>query len=274
MAGIVRFNFTDVKYYAGVLLSLPFLPVLYLQGKKIKASIPVLPEAAGPKGLCTAQNPSGKTIQLITLGESTIAGVGVHTHAEGFTGTLAQELANLIQTNVAWQVYARSGYTAKRVTQELIPTIREKQVDLIVVGLGANDAFALNSPRTWRRDMHLLIECLLTKYPKSYIVFCNMPPIKEFPAFTPLIKLTIGNLVEMLGENLKTLVAEYNDVYYYGEIITVQEWVEKLEIATQKSDFFSDGVHPSKLTYQTWAKDIAARISGERAIQEELQQGN
>jgi lysophospholipase L1-like esterase len=25
----------------------------------------------------------------------------------------------------------------------------------------------------------------------------------------------------------------------------------------KESDFFSDGIHPSKLTYQTWAKEMA-----------------
>ena len=39
----------------------------------------------------------------------------LETHEEGFTGTLAKELSKLFDLNVDWRVYARSGYTAKRV---------------------------------------------------------------------------------------------------------------------------------------------------------------
>ncbi len=53
-----------------------------------------------------------------------------------------------------------------------------------------------------------------------------MPPIKEFPAFTPLIKFIVGNLVEILGDELKQLVATDQYLYYNAEVITVKGWVK------------------------------------------------
>ena len=84
-----------------------------------------------------------------------------------------------------------------------------------------------------------------------------MPPIKTFPAFTPLLKFFIGNLVEMLGDALAKEVADRPGVYYYARRITLEDWIERLDIQAEPSEFYSDGVHPSKLTYQTWAKDFA-----------------
>lgn len=87
-----------------------------------------------------------------------------------------------------------------------------------------------------------------------------MPPIKEFPAFSPLIKFILGNLVEILGEELEKLVACHDNVFYLGEKITLQHWIDKFDLQVPPSAFFSDGVHPSKLTYQTWGKDIANEV--------------
>ncbi|MBV6644814.1 MAG: hypothetical protein KI790_05170 [Cyclobacteriaceae bacterium] len=141
----------NLKYLVGSALSLPLLPIMYYQGKKIRAGVPSLPEASGPTGIChCAGKRSGRDISLLTIGESTIAGVGVTTHEVGFTGTLATELSNALTTDVRWRVYARSGYTAKKVREKIVPQIVEDTADLIVIGLGANDAFKLNRPSRWR----------------------------------------------------------------------------------------------------------------------------
>jgi len=76
-----------------------------------------------------------------------------------------------------------------------------------------------------------------------------------------LIKFIIGNLVEILGQEVKDLVKNFDRVVYFDDKITLKEWQERLNIDGKLSDFFSDGVHPSKLTYQTWAKDLAIRFA-------------
>lgn len=249
----------SLKYYLGAVISIPLLPLMYFQGTQIRKKVPKLSEAISPQGHCVVSE--DKKLQLISLGESTIAGIGVKTHEEGFTGTFAKEFSQLTNQNVDWRVYAKSGYTAKDVLDKLVPKIEETDIDIILIGLGGNDAFTLNHPKRWKKHIKKLIETLQTRFPKALIVFANMPPIKEFPAFTPLIKFTIGNLVEILGLELKSLVKQFDNVIYFDDIITLDEWVERYQIKAGAGDFFSDGVHPSKLTYQTWAKDLALRVS-------------
>lgn len=261
----------NFRYLLGCIISIPLLPIMYFQSKRIRASVPKLPEATGNEGIANPGSSNQQVIHLITLGESTIAGVGVDTHEEGFTGTLASSLARKSNRSVHWKVYARSGYTANRVTEKLVPKIIEDKVDLFVIGLGANDAFTLNSPQKWRQAIHNLIQNLHEKYPNACIVFCNMPPIKEFPAFTPLIKFTIGNLVEILGQELKKLVSEYSYAFYFDEKISLKGWIEKFQLEAAKEEFFSDGVHPSKLTYQTWAEDVAKNIMNSDQILKALE---
>ncbi len=261
-----------IKYLLGAVISFPFLPLMYYQGKKIRASVPKLPEAEGTEGQCQSNGRKGRLLNVISIGESTIAGVGVQTHEEGFTGTFAKELSSLLGVNIKWRVYARSGYTVERVEKKIIPKIIEKQADLIIIGLGGNDAFTLNRPWKWKAEIRSLIKSIKSKFPEAIVVFCNMPPIKEFPAFTSLIKFTVGNLVEILGEELQKVVAEYENVFYFGDKITLKGWIDKFQLNVEKEDFFSDGVHPSKLTYQTWAKDIANEVSMSEKIKNALQQ--
>ena len=243
----------NFRYIFGAIVTAPLLPLMYFQGKKIKKSVPVLPEATGIEGVCKGGDKGD--LNIIFIGESTIAGVGVATHEEGLAGTFAASLATETDRNVYWKVYAKNGYTAKKMAYKIVPKITENKLDLIVIGVGGNDAFTLNTPKKWRADVSNLISVLKEKFEETPIFFLNMPPIKEFPAFTPLIKFSIGNLVEIFGEELQKIIPKFTNVYFNAQVITLDFWIKKLSNKNGNADFFSDGVHPSKLTYQTWAKD-------------------
>lgn len=238
---------------------------MYYDGKRIRRLVPKLPGAEGPKGFVSTLN-AKERVSMVIIGESTIAGVGVRTHEEGFSGTLAKELSRLLNVNVDWAVYAKSGYTVKNVTESLLPQIEEPNLDLIVVGIGGNDAFQLNTPWRWRKHVTTLIHRLRIRFPNTPVIFTNMPPIKEFPAFTTVIRYSIGNLVEVLGKTLKSLIRCHNNVFYCDEVITLKKWQEKYRLSQGLEVYFSDGVHPSKLTYQLWARDIAEKIVSEQWI--------
>ncbi|MEL7001643.1 MAG: SGNH/GDSL hydrolase family protein [Bacteroidota bacterium] len=258
----------NFKFLFGAIVVIPLLPLMYVQGKKIRASVPKLPEATGSEGYVSMGK--GKELKLLAIGESTIAGVGVKTHDEGFTGTFAKELAEELGVNVTWKVYAKSGYDAAAVRSKILPVIEDKSADLIVIGLGGNDAFQLHNPKKWRNDILDLIRGVRTKFGQTPILFTNMPPIKEFPAFTPLIKFAIGNLVEILGDELEQLLQKQSNTYYYAQRLTLEDWIDRMGVNAAPLDFFSDGVHPSKLTYQVWAKDVVSYCMSNVEIQKAI----
>ena len=248
----------NLKYSLGKLLAIPFLPLMYWQGKKIKSSVPRLAEARGNSGDVGLGR--HREIRLLAIGESTIAGVGVSSHRRGFTGALARYLATRLDLNVHWKVYARSGYTVKMVRKKLIPKIVESEADLVILGLGGNDAFTLNSPAQWSQEIRRLIKDLRSKFGDIPLIFIHMPPIKEFPAFTATIKFFVGNLVEILGNELAQIAHAESQVFFPEEKITLAGWSEKYNEQSDISNYFSDGVHPSEHTYQVWARDVAEFI--------------
>jgi lysophospholipase L1-like esterase len=245
-----------LKYLFGGVVMLPLLPFMYLHGQRIVKAVPQLPDAKGPEG--TVAGSGARSMRLLVIGESTMSGVGVATHEEGFTGALARTLGAGWQTKVQWKVYARSGFTLRKLKAEVLPLIKEDAADLIVVGMGGNEAFKMNTPAGFRRDMQAVIDDLRSKFgPDVPITFPNMPPIKEFPAFTSLIKFTLGNMVEYFGEELTDLVDGQPNIYYNNEVIRLAHWTKALNMEEDPTAFFSDGVHPSGLTYTTWGADFA-----------------
>lgn len=248
----------SLRYYLGCAIAVPLLPIMYFQGKKIRKNVPKLHEAKDTTGYIKTD--SEKTLKILAIGESTIAGIGVDFHKNGFIGALAEEISTKNNLAVLWKVYAKSGYTAKMVRKKIVPKIEESNADVIVIGLGGNDAFKLNSPEIWMLQINLLIKTLKRKFPKTPIYFANMPPIKEFPAFTSAIKFVIGNLVEILGKRLHRRVKNKKAVYFNNEIVQLEIWKKRYNLQGNINDFFSDGVHPSKLTYQVWGKDMAQFI--------------
>ena len=74
---------------------------------------------------------------------------------------------------------------------------------------------------------------------------------------TPL-KILLDTTV---GENLKPIpCGKKENVYYNKEIIALKTWQKRHNLEGNIDVFFSDGVHPSKLTYQTWGKEMAQFI--------------
>ena len=242
---------------------LPILPFLYFDAKKVRKHTPILPPAENPNGVSKSDNKD--QLRVLILGESTMAGLGVKKHAEGFPGAFADNISKLTGKQIIWEVHAKSGYTVKQINERIIQNING-QFDLIVIGVGGNDAFTLNTTGNWSRDILIMIESLISKFPSSKCVFINMPPIHAFPGFTPLLKKTLGKRVELLGRKLKQLTDRIQNVFYIEEKIELDQWKQKFDLENNSEDFFSDGVHPSKLTYQTWAKQVANYILDEKIL--------
>ncbi|TVR42005.1 MAG: SGNH/GDSL hydrolase family protein [Cryomorphaceae bacterium] len=238
----------------------PMLPLLIFQARGVKRRVPRLPNAEGPEGVAGTSF-STKNFNLLFLGESTVAGVGVDRHEMGLAGKLGELLSQHLERPVQWRVCAESGYTVRAVRKLILPDISWDAVDCIVLGLGGNDAFALHSPEKFIAECDALVTELRREFGEVPIVFLDTPPISQFPAFTPLMKRILGGLSDLLGNALEEYTQGHRHLHFARRSSKFGE--KAAELGVQK--LFSDGVHPSQLTYQMWAEDtvnymVAAQI--------------
>jgi lysophospholipase L1-like esterase len=254
----------QVKFIDWLIMHIPVLPFLAIQGKRLKKAIPMLPGA--DKNIKGSYGNSEQEINIITLGESSIAGVGIDDHIDGVSGQIAKTLGDNKNVRVNWHVMAESGYNAKKVTYKFAANLPESKVDLIVIGLGANDTFELNSPQSWLKDFKQLIYVIRQKQPSCPIIISPLPPVGEFPAFSNLMKQVFGTLIGWHGTALKQIPKECGNVYYMDEPIKCTHWLEKTKEAENIYHFFSDGIHPSKLAYSLWGKEVGQYIINNKLV--------
>ena len=249
-----------VGFVLRLILCIPVLPVIYLLGKKIKGEVPDLPEAS--QHLIGQLGPSENSTHVILVGESSIAGVGITDHLEGIPGSIGK-MYQQQNRGINWQVVARSGYKAIDVIEQLIPKLPDSKADIVVLGLGGNDTFQMTPPWIWRRDMKQLVGILQEHYPKAHMVVSAMPPVADFPVFPWVLRKFMGGHTNMLRLTIQDFPQCFSNLSYLGQKVEMQEWVAKSK-GLSLADFFSDGVHPSALTYQLIGEAIGQEMITKR----------
>ena len=233
-------------YIIGGIFVLPFVPFLYWQGRRTRKKIGRLPDAKGET--VGKYGKFDETINLLAIGESTVAGVGANNHAEALGGQLAKYLSLELNKSVRWHVLGESGITVNETLERLVPHLPETKMDFVVVALGGNDTFKVSSPNRWRDGMTKLVRILREKYPNAVILLANTPRVMDFTTLPATLKMVLWRISHLHHENAKLLADEYENVYYYDE-------------AGEPADgFFADGVHPSALGYALWSEAMIKNL--------------
>jgi lysophospholipase L1-like esterase len=232
--------FLQTLYLIGGAIVLPFLPFLFWQGKRVRKKVGRLPDATGET--VGRFGNFEETLNLLAIGESTVAGVGAKTHTEALAGQLAKFLSLETEKSVCWHALGESGITARETLERLVPHLPQTEMNLVVVGLGGNDTFKVNSPERWRRDITKIIETLKGKYPKAVILLANSPRVIDFPVLPQPLKFILWRVSQFQHQVGKSLTNASQNVFYFDEAETVDE------------GFFSDGVHPSEYGYTLWSE--------------------
>lgn len=227
-------------YVTGGIAILPIVPFLYWQGRRVRKRVGRLPDAGGE--IVGQFGTQSETVNLLAVGESTVAGVGATNHADALGGQLAKYLSLELGKSACWHVLGESGITVGETLQRLVPELPEVKMDFVVVALGGNDTFKVSSPNRWRNGMTKLVRILREKYPNATILLANTPRVIDFTALPATLKFVLWRVSKLHHENAKQIAAGFENVFYYDEAGAVGD------------GFFSDGIHPSAHGYALWAE--------------------
>lgn len=153
------------RYPAIILLS----PLLLFQGKRVRRTVPLLPEAKGQRHGKTGH---GVPLKLLIIGDSAAAGVGVEYQDQALSGWLVKELSKSYE--VEWKLAAKTGYQSKD-TLKMLRRMPKQSFDAVVTSLGVNDVTSGVQSRQFIANQTEITKLLRSKFDARIIILSGLP---------------------------------------------------------------------------------------------------
>jgi lysophospholipase L1-like esterase len=218
----------------------PVGPVLFVQAKRLRRVVPLLPDAARPwSGSVAGPRP----LRLLVLGDSTAAGVGAPTQAEALPGSLAAELARRLGRGVEWRAVGENGATARDVLTRFADEAVAEPFDLVFLTVGANDALKIRSRPAFVRDLRALLTLLRRAQPESFVLMSSLPHFARFDLLPTPLRWNLALHADNLEAGARAVIAT-----------TDRAWLSPKPPGYGEGFFADDRFHPGPAGYRDWAR--------------------
>lgn len=218
---------------------IPVAPVLFVQGKRLRRTTPILPDAALPwHGAEPGENP----LRLLVLGDSTSAGVGASTQHLGLPGNLARELSQRWNRGVEWRAIGESGASSRDLVERYLGEALRDEYDFIFLTVGANDALGLRSRRGFGSDIRRLLAALRAANPDATIMMSALPAFFRFELLPNPLRRNLYLHSSSLESVARGIVGEFDAT------------MSPPPPPYSEGFFASDLFHPSEKGYRDWAR--------------------
>jgi len=221
-------------FYVACLLLSPLIALLsvYLRLTTIK-----LPEASGVREGIIGD---GGSFNILYLGDSAAAGVGVEHLDNALVGKLNRKLS--IKYKVHWHLIANNGDRTQDAINKL-ENLSACKLDITIVSLGVNEVTSGCSLTKWRKSTHQLIKQLRNKFGCSNILLTCVPPMASFPALHWPLNWLLGWRAEQLNKELARICSEHAYIHFLTP-----------SFDDNRNGFAVDGFHPNEVGYEIWAQ--------------------
>jgi lysophospholipase L1-like esterase len=163
-------------------------PVVLTQGRRLRGTVPHLPDAAPP---WSGEVPGPDPLRLLVLGDSTAAGVGARTQAEALPGHLARVLNERTGRGIRWRAVGENGATARDIAERYLDDAISDPADLLFLSIGANDALALRGPAAFRRDVRRILDAFAARNPGAAVLMSSLPVFGRFELLPQPLRRTL-----------------------------------------------------------------------------------
>lgn len=226
-------------------LWIPLLPLLALQGMAARRRALRLPEPTGGRDGIEG---SGPRLNLLVLGDSAAAGVGVTHQRWALSGQLVAALATDHQ--VQWRLLAKTGATTAT-TVRALAQLAGQRFDVVVTSLGVNDLTSGVGAQRFMQLQSELFDTLRAQHGARLMLASGMPPVHLFPALPQPLRRFLGSRAQQLDRALATLAMRRGDVVHLPL---------EFHAGLDASAMAEDGFHPGMPAYREWALRLESRI--------------
>ena len=232
--------------YTGYLLLAPLLPLIIWQGKNTRKTALRLPEAEGPRS-GAAGSAATAPLNILHLGESTVAGVGVDQSGQGFTANISKALETS-DTDHHWQYIAQTGIDTSGLIQLVNKQDTIADCSHLIITMGVNDTTGFSHRKLWRDNLKTLANRIQQQNPVAEVLFTQVPPMHRFPALAKPLNLFLGLRAWQLNQELQLLCQQHHWRFIAIDLPLQPEWMAE------------DGYHPNAAGYRLWGEGVANAI--------------
>lgn len=224
-----------------------FLAILMVQGPWVSRRTLRMPPAEGPG---QGMHGEGPALELLALGDSIIAGVGVTDMQQALPSRFAEALASGLSRRVSWHALGVNGQRSGALQAMLGgPWKAATPPDLVMVSNGINDVTRPGRPGAVLARLQGVLESLERRFPSSTILQLGLPPLGRFPALPRPLRTVLGSRAAAIDEAL-------------GEWIRPRPQIIHLPFSepANPGDFAEDGYHPNADGIGRWAAHLATTV--------------
>jgi lysophospholipase L1-like esterase len=220
----------------------------------LAATAEYLPNDPGYRVEATIPARIGPPLELVVLGDSTVAGVGSPTEDEALAVLVAERVAADLGRAVHVLGLGEPGARTATVLSDQIPLLRGKRVDVLLIVIGSNDVTHVTRPSALRASTTALIAAArdATGAP---VVIGGIPQFRTVPALRQPLRAATGAYANVLREVQRSAVAAAEAPYVDIAALASPRFVGKPESMS------SDGFHPSPIGYGFWADALAPAVA-------------
>jgi len=221
-------------------------PFVLPQAIRVMKNAPRFAEAGGPKEGSVG---AGSHLNLLAIGDSTIAGVGAESLDSALVGQAATGIAGSLGCKVSWVARGSIGANSAMVLRELVPRLPGTEADFIILSVGVNDVTSLSRVSTWTRNLANLMGALKQHSPNAVVAVAGVPPFNRFPLLPEPLRTVFG----MRGKTLD--VAARDEIRRHPQAVYVP-----VNIEPRPGVFAGDGYHPSEAGYREYGLVVAEQM--------------
>ncbi|MEZ5810106.1 MAG: SGNH/GDSL hydrolase family protein [Rhizobiaceae bacterium] len=234
-----------------LLLTWLALPIYIWQGIGVRLRTErLLP----PDGSLTGRlGGEGEPLQLLVLGDSSAAGVGVRSTDHNLATHLARSLNHKSGRPVVWRTAGFNSATSGQIRDFVVPNLAREQWTHVALSIGTNDIKNVHTLSRFKREFGGLLYALRARFPQAQIYWTEALDMRRVPALPHPLSALLEIRARAFNRLGNRLCAERGAVA-----------VPRLP-DVEPEGFASDGFHAGADGYQYWAEYLASAILGEPA---------
>lgn len=193
-----------------------------------------------------------KEFVFVAIGDSTVEGAGATHHKRSFTGILYSMIKERFP-KTSYHNFGKFGSSTKDVINDQLDKAIALKPDLVTISVGANDMNNKILPKTFSKNLILIIE-QLQKETTAKIVLNNLPDFTKSTAISRTQR-SLGKFIISRYNKAIEKVAADNDVFFidlYSQSKVYAKYYPEL--------IAEDKFHPSDFGHALWANTIMTSI--------------